>query len=377
MNLKAKTYKTQRGKSKEKNLAKFHHRREEYSMDKISPKKPFRLEDLKVAINRVKDCKQPGFIGGDITLFGIKNPTSFLIGTESRGVKLIENGAQLFVGKLPVKYKSLRDIIYIPPLNCYFLNHHDKFYRKDINNKAPYLYIDVSCSLRYGGCFRYSLLNHRLIISKDCLKISVINPKTRKVEVSINKNVGNEVQDFRVFGEQRTKVVAVTMNGYVLLYSLSFGQKRGMLGDSKIELMWERGESPKSIAVCEKNRFVLLGLGQSSFPFISSRMMIFQVYGDTLVQAAVIDHLYQDIGSKYSIDCLRYVGTHLLWVGLAFGKNGPVQVYDYNTESGELKELEDKRISHQENMPFKLHRLNDKFYYTGLNGQVMSLSFSN
>ena len=132
------------------------------------------------------------------------------------------DGAQIYSVEFPGEYRDLNDMIYFPPLDCYLLACYDKIYRKDIDGQHPYLYMELKCGTREGAHFRYSNIHQRLVIAKDCLKISVLSPETKEVEIEVQKNLEGLIQDFRLFGEQEDRVVAITATGFVLLFSLDY-----------------------------------------------------------------------------------------------------------------------------------------------------------
>ena len=74
-----------------------------------------------------------------------------------------------------------------------------------------------------------------------------------------------------------------------------------------------------------------------------------------------------------ALESLGNVGRFIIWVGLSGLENGVAQLYVYDTETGEFKELEGKRVSHRELYPAKIHLLGTRFYFTGWNGKVMRL----
>ena len=339
--------------------------------------KELRLEDLKIAVERVRDWKGEDNIGDRVTHIAMKNHNSYLVGTYGSGLQVVESGEQVYSGELPIDDNFLRDIVYVPLVKSYFIASRYKPYRKAINDKPPSLYMDVLCGSRYGAYLRYSEINQKLIINKDRKNISVINPKTKKIDIEVKKIVGKDVRDFRLFGEKENRVVAVTWDGYLLLYGLKYAQRSGsLISNQHLELIEERMERPKSIAVCEKNKYVFLEIGQSHNPFICSRLVILKLSYNTFTKMASIDQFSQKIGEKYAFECFGYAERHILWVGLSRENNGFVQIYSYDTQAGELRELEDKRIKHQECEPYKLHRVREKFYYTGKNGKLLSLSAS-
>ena len=163
--------------------------------------------DPQLGVEKNRDCEQWGRIGGRTTVIGLKNSNSFLIGTQRKGLILMEDGAEAFVGNLPVKYGSLLGIIYYLPLKCYLLAHDDRVYKKDLNSRPVYLFINIQCGKRAGGCSRYSNLQQRLDVNRDEENIALSNNKTRKLEIKFKKGVGNSIGDVRVFGKEQKPVV--------------------------------------------------------------------------------------------------------------------------------------------------------------------------
>ena len=62
-------------------------------------------------------------------------------------------------------------------------------------------------------------------------------------------------------------------------------------------------------------------------------------------------------------------------MGLSRNIDGIVQVYEYNTEADDFRELRNQRVSHFEKYPTKLMRVGDEFFYTGTKGRVMRVVF--
>ena len=60
----------------------------------------------------------------------------------------------------------------------------------------------------------------------------------------------------------------------------------------------------------------------------------------------------------------------MLWLGLS-SHDAVAYLFDYDTETEVLKELEDKRCSHHEIFPYQMIKFEENFYYTGKRGRVM------
>ena len=332
------------------------------------------VRDLKLEVKPVKDCSESGLVGGSMTHLALKDHSSYLIGTVFRGLKLIENGAQVYSANLPEENNFFFDIYYVPPpLNYYLLIFKDQIFRKDINHKPPYLFMKLACCSRWGASLRYSKLLQRLIIRKDFNKISVINLKTRKLEIQCKKDIGQEIADFRLFGEKDNRVISVTRDGYILLYNLDFDKKRGVVGHYRIEVMSERTEEAISVALCEKSEYVFVELGNHDLETTySCRFLVLKMSSNTFVKEAIIEQ-NQRPGQKTLFEPFRYVGNHILCVGLS-KIHGAAQLFDYDVETKEFKEIEQKRVSHRESWPLKLCRFGHTFYYTGKRAKLMCLN---
>ena len=345
---------------------------------KPGPQEQDQSKKQEVVVEQYRSHQEEGIIGGFLTYIALKSPSSYMIGTWGQGLKIIENEAQIYSEQLPNIYASLADMIYIKPLDCYLLDHDEKIYRKDIDDKPPYIYLDLTCNIRAGASFRYSEIHERLVIIKDWDRIAVVNLQNKEVEIDVEKTIGHNIEDFKLFGENEDRVVSIADDGYILLYSLNYSKKTGALvGHSLVEMIEERDEKPSSVAVCDKNQHVLVDIGKKESPRVCSRMILLTLNEDSFVKKAVIiDQLSHGIGQKYALECHGYVGTHLIWLGLSTDDNGFVQIYDFDTESGELEELEEKRVNHQEFHPFKILRLGNGWYYAGGHGQVMKINLS-
>ena len=363
-------------------------------------KEDLKLKNLELGVERVHVSRGGDKIRSYNFLVGMKNCKSFLITASQKKLRLIEDGKKISSITLQ---EPLLDILYVPLLNCYFLAYGDKLFRKDINNEPPYLYLDIKCFCNTGACLRYSDQRNKLIISKTKENITVVDPKTRKVEIDVPKTFGGTITDFRLFGEQEDKAVALTWDTFsegevdLILYNLDYDKNIGSVrGDRcKIKLTRE-GEDAASLAVSEKNDYVLVELKKSekltldpknddvlektqkskNLPTLGSRMLIFKVNEDSFQKTETIDLLNLNIGYNHSLECLGCAGRHILWIGVSTDEEGLAQVYDYDTERKELREMKDKRVRIQEYHPYKLLPLNGKFYYVGKKGKLMRLVVS-
>ena len=334
------------------------------------------IEDMKLDLEVLKDFDPvKDLIGGTWTYLAMKSYDSFIIGTKKRGLKVFENGIEVYSEKYVQDNRSLTDLIYIDHLNCYLMDYDNKIYRKDIDNQPPYFFMKCLCGLRIGASFSYSRLHKRLIVSKNYKNISAINLDTRKIEIEVKKTLGTDIFDFVVFGRKQNRVIAVSKEGHLLLYRLDFGQKTGInISHTEVRMLEGRREQPQSVAINGKNDVVLLEIGENKNPLKCSRVAVFELKGDSLTKKACIDQYHQGIGAKVALQCYGYVGRFVVWVGLSVNKESLIQVYVYDTVNGDFKELINKRKRHEEFSPAKMQRIGNQFYYTGHYGKVVCLT---
>ena len=290
----------------------------------------------------------------------------------------MENGKDIYAYAFRPHQEEddLMDSVFIPSFDCYILAYDRKLWRKDINEEAQYQFISAEYIPLMGCCLRYSCLQKRLIINKDRLTLSVVNPETRIVEVELKKPKSSPLPEIKLIGDFESKLIILTQCGHLSLCNLNYVQRKGLLvSHHQVEL---KKETARSLAICNKNDtndFLLVEL-TSSNSSISSRMILFQVNENSFTQIACLDSYDQKIKRKIALESFGYAKDHILWVGLSDDKNGIVQLYDFDTETGDLRELKEKRLSHQESYPLRLHHLNGKLYYSGQKGQLMCLSLS-
>ena len=100
---------------------------------------------VKISLAQISHLSESKLIGGFCTFFAFKNNTSFAIGTSGKGMKTVENNKLIHSGRLPgTSTGPLLDIIYVEHLDWYLLNYNSNVYRKDIDDKPPYLYMDIN-----------------------------------------------------------------------------------------------------------------------------------------------------------------------------------------------------------------------------------------
>ena len=333
----------------------------------------FKEENLRIEVQQVRDMSEAEIIGGNTTLLAMKNPTSFLIGTSTKGLKLIEQGAQIYSARFPGHPGALTEIVYIDSLDSYLLAYDSQIYRKDIDYHPPYLFLDHSCGLVPGASFRYSSLSEKLIISLYSNHIGVVDLRRKQVEIAIQKMRLEMIQDLTLFGEKNNKVAYITYGGKINVYSFNF-KLRKLYGRSSLGLgfIGDQRVFGKSLAVCKQNQYIFVCL-RTGYPNGSCRIVMIKIKGRALIRQSTVNEWDQNLNMRLSVEFWGRVGKHLIWVGLT-RLSGFFHLYDYNTESGVMKELVEKRAKHQVSQPLKFVQLGEYFYYSGKLGLISKLS---
>ena len=332
------------------------------------PKDNFRVEDLKINLEKISDHSDQEPVYN--VLIAFKSRKCYAIGTNPQRLMLIENFIKIYSGRFLVDSKEIQDIVYIDHLDCYILNYDYKLYRKDIDNSPPYLYMNLDSGWRTGKCFKYSRLNQRLLIPKDGHNIAIVNLERKRVEIEISRRNHRIFREFKLIGPKENKITSLTLDGIIYLYSVSYDLKKVTAWNShQLQLIDSRDEYGDCFAACDRGRYLLVNLVERLSSH--SRVLLLEVKGHSLVQLAVVDESPQDYNFKINFEFYQGSGSSMLWVG--FGSTS-AHIYEADIESGELRELVEKRRNHKESHPLKIERIGEQFYYTGRKHTIMRLT---
>ena len=307
-------------------------------------------------------------------LVAFKDPSSYLRVSGGK-YKLIENSAQLHSSNILKFSHSIEYALYINHLHFYLLYFAEKFYRKDIDERDPYIYMELDCRCRpqFGLGFRYTKLNKRLIIPKMGKGLAVVNLERKHVEIEIRDERVRTLEHLKIFGDKENQIICLDISGTIFLYSVCFQLKKVCSKQSyQINSNWASNKFCSSLNISHNRRFILVGLKKNR-SYQSRVVLLFELKRLSLRKLATLSEENQGIGYKTALEFLGTAGgDHLLWVGLS-ADDGFAQIYDYNTESRELRELDEKRVRHQESFPKIIHRLENKFYFSGKKDKIMEL----
>ena len=335
----------------------------------------FQEENFEGFVEEVRDhsdLQEPDLL--KLSLIGFKNPTSYLIGTTTTGIKLIENKIQTYAADhLPGDPNQFCGIIYISHLNCYLLVFEARIYRKDINENPAYVFMDLNCGSRIGA-LKYLALNKRLIFPKDGKNLAVLNLDTKQVEIEIEVEVNwirGFIQSLAIFPNNENKIAFLTSEGWLYFYWISYELRR-VCAKHRHQVFFNRG---LSLAVCNEGKYVLVALCNPHTSLLS-QINLYSVNDRTFKHSAYLDQMDQSILVSDAFSYYGRIGNHIIWVSLCFGH---VSFYCFNTKTGEredLRELKEKRVYHTESYPRQIYRFGDMFYFFGDREKLIRLFFS-
>ena len=330
------------------------------------------IKTTQIAGFRKKSHKQDQFVH-----IAFKDLKSFMMGTLQFLVQVIEKGKSIFSETIRSSRYGIKDIVYFRPLNCYLISMSQAIYRKDIDGKHPYRYMNIDCGSKDGACFAVSQGHKKLLVNKDWRQILVVDPRKKHIEMLLEKKYIGYIYDFRILQKAEDQVAAVTEDGYVLLYTLNIS-KRLVLSRSDVllDLIAEREEICKKVAACPKGDYLLVELTRNRSSPYCSRVALIQVVRNTLVLKLVINYWNRGMPEKMALNCYGYFEGKAIFVGLISGSEGVVQLYELDPEEERLKELKEKRVPHHELNPLRLHKLKGSFYYMGSFMKLMRLDIN-
>ena len=375
------------------------------------------LNNLTLKTTKKADLKsRSGLIGGSTTILALKNTSSYLIGscgrlvdrvegdfpminclteTVQRGLKLVENGTKIYSGRLPVQKAKLLDAVYILDFKAYFLCYDSKIYRKDIDRRPAYLWMDITIGNAVGNSLVYSKMNKRLVVAYMGKSLSIVNLRAKRTEFTARHGV-SELKRFRVVGSRQDRVVSITQNE-VNLDRVDFGNKKVLLADRFRIGAFRPDAECNELAVDPQHRFALVEIAIFGFGAMSQKERGRKVNGafllfsitkkDRLELLTYLDVFKTDLKLKLaSLECMGYFGLardDLVFLGLEDAEEGKVwqggargkaRVVVFNVFSKKLRDVAAGRLKHGEFGPRSVQRVKGEVFYTGELGTVRSLS---
>ena len=167
-------------KATQKRKSNFEDSRAEDLVTTPAPQTEFKEERLWLECQMIKNHLEEEIIGCEITHLALKNENTYMVATDSKGLKVILKATEIFSGHLPPP-KFLGGVVYVEDLDSFILSVQGQLYRKDIDDQPPYLFMRLSSPTSNAMSLRYSSKNRRLISFIDSKFITVINLDQKKI----------------------------------------------------------------------------------------------------------------------------------------------------------------------------------------------------
>ena len=260
----------------------------------------------KLVVKKIRKHEDEGMIGGSFTFLAVKNHSNYLIATYGKGLKLVKNSEEIYKTALPHPNSIITAVRYIKDINAYLLCIGAKIYRKDINSLPHYLFIDIDVCYKPCGGFKYSSINRKLIVARNYHNITLIDLKTRKLEVTMKKRRSPSTMDFVLLGDEEEFVLVITSYRFISLYCLTrryVAEVTGaMIWDYFVEQADDRiRETGYALKTDPTKKFVLAQLVIPGSPWRSSRILIFEFLGKKLKLRGSFDALENGVNSYIRI----------------------------------------------------------------------------
>ena len=351
-----------------------------------SSEKGFKEGDLSLELEDLIDHQEREILGGGRTHLAFKNESTYVMATDRYGLKLIANDSEIYSAELPSP-DCLKGLVYAEHPDCFFFTLDGRVYRIDINNQPPFVFLDSIDGENSLNCINYSKTHKKLILTTEHNQLVLMDLVDGRDRVEFVADIGGEnfIQNFKIFGQRENRLITVASTGDLSLHVIGYKRKKVLSSNHlQIELEEENEESvvPGSLAVSDGNDHIIIELQKATEEFFScSRTIVLKVTnnGSILAQKAVLVVNDQETPVKDSRACCGCFGSQILWIGVGAQEHGyevSIRVFDYNSETESLKEIEEKSFSHEENVPMEIHRLGDNFYYIGFEGKLMRLKVS-
>ena len=326
----------------------------------------FREDRLFLKFDQINSNEESGILHARENYLALKNENTYLIASELDRLKLVLNYREVYSDDLP-PHKPLFSVIYIEHLDCFFLSLLGNLYRKDIDDKPPYIFLELSEPFFALRHLRYSKMNRSLVSFFLQRGITIVDLDIKKVEIIAENDLGGIVVDCKLFGEKENMLVSISEETDLGLHILDF-RRRKILSSNRYKI--QETEKRSSLGVSDQNDYVLVGVSENN-----PKLIVFKVEDKRLVKKALLFNRYSlERTRNTGFGCCGYFGSHILWVGFEEWGLARARVYDYDTKMMKLRELKSKSVPIGQSNPTDLYCIGNRFYFTGERGSFMRLT---
>ena len=330
---------------------------------------------LNTKVELVADHSGSTHIGGADSMIAIKNHNSHLIGTEGKGILIVENGKKVYEGAFASGSNDILNAVYVGDCDCYFLILKGKLYRKEINGLSLELWINGGFGFTAWGqhsTLAYSEKHRRILTMKQPKTLVIIDPKTKEIEFEMVPNFGDHIMNAKFFGENDEYIMFVTLNRYVGILKYDSNQKKGQIL-TKAHYSGHSGEYGTSLDIDSSNKIILASSYICGASYCRmTQITAFEFWNERLTKTASLNVLDE----TYWMKGFRYVKNHknqAIFVGVDSGVGGTTHTYRYDSYKRVIHEDIQKEVPTQEHAIWALKKHKNWFYYTGSDGKLMRL----
>ena len=346
--------------------------------DKMEDPQQKSIHEIKIDLIDIPGEQEetPGDVDFDLLCF--KNENSYLIAKKSADAQLIEEGQQVCSACLAKQfiYKTLTDVIFYSPLNCYFIAEKDsRIYRKDIDADPAYPIINLH-SLSFLQCsLRSSALNRNLIFNEKGRGLVVIDPKHQKVDFKMKEcpGAGDKLEGFEIIGDRQNRIIQVESSGVIALKNIEFKKKKILsLTSTRIHPKTLSIVSAYSLTVCLSHTYACVA-GCSPSLFI----WVFEIGLNSLKFKTRVKGPGPDsLGLYIPIKCFEYVDENLSFVTLNPDLFDAVMtLYQLDPQNNELAVVTQENVDYSicSVLPESLERLGNFLYFPGREFKILKV----
>ena len=340
-----------------------------------------------------KNLKEEGVVGTNYTVLCMKDESSFLIGSTVKGLMVFNHGSQVYSKKFK-SYESILDAQYIETKHCYLLCMDKDIYRKDIDNKDPYIF--VFSRGRFGTytglSFRYSPLNDFLAAVFESDKMVVLNPRQKKFNTFLRTvtkldqeaenplthekelSIARRISDFRIIGDNQDRIATVNRAGIVSVHSVRTQFKRFSL-KLPDQTNTQRHLTSYAIACCPDNKYLCVAsFQQKDGDKFAVHVFEIKQIGIVLASSVTRESEWNFLGSPF---CFFNSTEKVVEFLLIERKTNSLAKIEFNKQVKTINVSPgtgDSAVESEERSVSRLQKVGDSVYYAGIEGKIMKLA---
>ena len=321
--------------------------------------------------------KLSSFLSTGRTLIAFKDKDSYLATQQNKGYSLLEAGKEI-VSKKPEKC-NFYDVEYASGYYFLYEGSGKELLRKSIDGTSLERWYKIDLTNGWGGgkCIRVALKGQALAVNRAKKNISILEillDGSVGWRIDIEKDLGGHLWDHQVFGEAMDLVLSLTNDGWIVVHHIDLdGVKATQRCKYKTQFT-ERVEETSTIAVCPKNRFLMVHTRVNTR---ASRVLIMEFFGDRIQQRSSFDVYQQNIKYFHTAEFYGYVGNLLLLTAITWSEPmSKILSFSFDPKKGELvecgrfrKEIKTKKVR-------KLVKVDDVFFYSDLSSNLVMIKYS-